>query len=381
MKILLSAGEMSGDLHGSHLIQQLQTLNPEIEFLGLGGDLMQAAGMRVLYHVNQMSIVGITEVIKHLPFLRKVFGHLRGVMAIEKPDLVILIDYPGFNLRFARIAQENGIPVMYYIVPQIWAWGGHRIKKIKKYVDRAAVILPFEAPLLKQAGVEATYVGHPLMDSLNPKYSRDAFFQQHGLSTSNKILGLLPGSRFSEVSRLLPEMLRTAAKLKEKYPELVVLIGKPRNLDQSLYRQQFNRTADFIRILEDETYDIMKYADALLVASGTATLEAALFETPLILVYRTSSLTYFIGKNLIQIDKIGLPNIIAGEEIIPEFIQDEFKAERILPVLEEYLTNAEKNREKRAALSRIKRKMQSTGAAKNAAKIAMEMINSKRGSE
>jgi lipid-A-disaccharide synthase len=377
VKILLSAGEASGDLHGSHLIQQIKILRPGIEFLGLGGDLMQASGMRVLYHINQMSIIGLTEVFKNLSFLRSVFRHLREVLVREKPDLVILIDYPGFNLRLAKIAHELTIPVMYFIIPQIWAWGGRRIRKIARYVDRAAVILPFEEPLLKKAGVNVTYVGHPLIDSLKPQFSQNEFLQRHELTPPNKILGLLPGSRFSEVTRLLPEMLATARKLKAKIPELVVFVGKSANLDLRLYQQLLNGTTEWVRILEGETYDIMKHADALLVASGTATLEAALLGTPLILVYRTSALTYFVARKLIKIGFIGLPNIIAGQSIIPEFIQHQFTAARVVPVLETLLMNSVQNLAKRAALAQIREKLEGTGATKNAAKIALEMLTPK----
>lgn len=379
MKILLSAGEASGDLHGSHLIQQIKLLQPETEFLGLGGDLMQTAGMRILYHVNQMSIIGLTEVIKNLSFLRAVFRHLREVMVREKPNLVILIDYPGFNLRLAEMAHRLGIPVMYFIIPQVWAWGGRRIRKIARFVDRAAVILPFEESLLNAAGVNARYVGHPLMDSLAPKFSRTEFLTRHQVTPHQKILGLLPGSRISEVTRLLPEMLAVAQKLKAKYSDLVIFVGKAGNLDWEVY-QPLVSGLDFVRIVDGETYDVMQHADALIVASGTATLEAALLGTPLILVYRTSSLTYFVARRVIKIKYLGLPNIIAGKSVVPEFIQHEFTAARVLPVLEEFLFNPAQNQARRAALSEIRGKLQGGGAARNAAKIALEMLDTRRSS-
>lgn len=377
MKILLCAGEASGDLHGSHLIQQIKLLRPETEFSGLGGDLMQASGMRLLYHVNQMSIIGLTEVIKNLSFLRAVFRHLREVLLRERPNLVILIDYPGFNLRLAEMAHRLGIPVMYFIIPQVWAWGGRRIHKIARFVDRAAVILPFEESLLQAAGVNAEYVGHPLLDSLAPKFSRAEFLTRHQVTPGQKILGLLPGSRISEVTRLLPEMLVTARILKNKYPDLAIFIGKAGNLDWDLYRPLV-ADSDFVKIVDGETYDIMQHSDALIVASGTATLEAALLGTPLILVYRTSSLTYFIARRVIKIKYLGLPNIIAGKSVVPEFIQHKFTAARVLPVLEDFLFNPEQNQARRAALAEIRSKLQGGGAAKNAAIIALEMLNTRR---
>lgn len=374
MKIFVSAGEVSGDLHGSHLLQQIKLNAPETELLGVGGNLMQAAGMKLLYHINQMSIVGMTEVIRHIPFLREVFRNLKEVLQQQKPDLLILIDYPGFNLRLAKIACELGIPVMYYIIPQIWAWGFHRIKKIAQLVERAAVIFPFEEALLRDAGIHAQFVGHPLLDNIRTQFSKSEFLFNSELKPNTKILGLLPGSRQAEIKSLLPEMIRTVKILKKQEPGLQVVIGQADNLPVSLFEPFLNGDAT-VKLVPGASYEIMKYSDALLCASGTVTLEAALFDTPMVIGYRTSNITFFLAKILVKIQNIGLPNIIAGKLVAPEFIQHRFKAEFIAPVLEKLLFDDAAAEAQRRELVTIRKKMGKPGAAQAAANMALEMIS------
>ncbi len=371
---MLSAGEVSGDLHASHLMHEIKILLPEAKFVGIGGDRMESAGLESIYHIRQMGIVGFFEVIKQLPFIRSVFRNLESFFQKSPPDLLILIDYPGFNLRLARLAKKYQIPVLYYIAPQIWAWGYWRVEKLVKYVDRAAVIFPFEERILNQAGVDAIYVGHPLLDFLKPDSNRDEFFQKFNLSSENKILGLLPGSRISEIQRLLPEMLLIAQKLQEKYPTLQLLIAGAESVDQQVYRAILERFP-VAQLLNRATYDIMNYADTLLIASGTATLEAALFGTPMAIVYRTSKLTYWLAKFVARVQCIGLPNILAEKIIVPEFIQNHFKAENVIPILEELLFNPRVNADQRKELAIVQRRVGEKGAATRAAKLAMSLIH------
>lgn len=370
---MLSAGEVSGDLHGSYLIKAINQRLPETKFFGIGGNRMQQQGMELLYHINQMNIIGFIEVIKHIPFLRRTFSRLQKELSRRRPDLIILIDYPGFNLRLAKIAFTLGIPVMYYIIPQIWAWGAGRIKKMVQYVDQAAVILPFEAPMLTSAGMKAEFVGHPLLDFLKTRFSREDFFRQVNLNPDRKVLGLLPGSRLSEIHRLLPDMLKTARKIRQNHPDLQVIIGQTSNLEQSVYTPYLRQNPDFIWV-RNLTYDVMCHADALLIASGTATLEAALFDTPMAIVYRTSCTTYFIARLLTQVQHIGLPNIIAGKEIVPEFIQNKFQTKIVSQYLEQVLYDAMQNQQAQQKLSTLKKKMGSPGAAPKAASIACALI-------
>jgi lipid-A-disaccharide synthase len=372
-KIMLSAGEVSGDLHASHLMTAIKQLLPEIEFIGIGGDRMQSIGMELSYHIRQMGIVGFSEVIKQLPFIRSVFRNLEGQFKQSPPDLLILIDYPGFNLRLAKLAKKYQIPVMYYIAPQIWAWGYWRVEKLVQYVDLAAVIFPFEERILNQAGVKATYVGHPLLDFLMPNSSRDDFFQNHAIHPENKILGLLPGSRISEIHRLLPEMLLTAQKLKEKYPALQVLIAGAESVDSGVYEAILQKFRG-VQLLKHSTYDLMNYADALLIASGTATLEAALFGTPMAIAYRTSRLTYWLAKFVARVQCIGLPNILAEKIIVPEFIQHRFNAENVFNVLEELLFNPVANAAQRKELAIIRQRIGEKGAAARTAQLAVNLL-------
>lgn len=370
---MFSAGEVSGDLHASHLMVEIKNILPEATFVGIGGDRMQAAGLEFIYHIRQMGIVGFSEVIKQLPFIRSIFRHLEAVFQKSPPDLLILIDYPGFNLRLAKLAKKYQIPVMYYIAPQVWAWGYWRVEKLVKYVDKAAVIFPFEERILNQAGVNAAYVGHPLLDFLKPDSNRNDFLQKFHLSGENKILGLLPGSRISEINRLLPEMLLTAKRLSDKYPDLQVLIGGAESVDPGVY-QTILTQFPAARLLFNKTYNIMNYADALLIASGTATLEAALFGTPMVIVYKTSRLTYWLAKFVARVQCIGLPNILAEKIIVPEFVQNKFKAANVFGVLEELLYNPSANAAQRRELAIVQQCIGEKGAAKRAARFAVDLI-------
>lgn len=371
---MISAGEASGDLHGSNLIRELKKLDPHARIFGIGGDKMQAAGMELLYHINTMSIVGITEIARQLPFIRRVFKHLRNELITRKPQLLILIDYPGFNLHLAKIANSLGITVLYYILPQVWAWGQGRIKKIARLVKQAIVILPFEKEIFTHAGIKTEFVGHPLLDALKVEMSKKSFFQNLSLSVKEKTIGLLPGSRVSEVKKLLPTMLAAIEALRQRIPNIQVLISMAPTVDSSAFNEAF-KIYPGTKFVHGQAYEIMKHSDLLIVASGTATLEASFFGTPMVIVYKVSHMTYLIGKILIKIKDIGLVNIIAGSRIVPEFVQNDFVVEKMLPVMESLLTNQEKIETMRAKLCEIKHQMGMPGAAKRAARIAMNLIS------
>ncbi|MCI0514967.1 lipid-A-disaccharide synthase [candidate division KSB1 bacterium] len=372
-RIFISTGEVSGDLYGGHLVAELKQFLPTAHFYGIGGDHLLEQGVELFYHVRQMGIVGVLEVVRHIPFIRRVFRHLRTIFEARRPDLLIVIDYPGFNLRLAAMAKTMGIPVIYYITPQIWAWGFNRIKKIRAVIDQAIVILPFEAAIFQGAGVPATFVGHPLLDFLKPRLTRAEFFEQYHLQPEKKLLGLLPGSRFSEVTRLLPEMVKTVNYLRLQLPELQVVVARVGNIPLSVY-QSIPGDAPAIQLLEQSNYDIMRSADALIIASGTATLEAALLGTPMVLVYRTSRITYWLGRAFVKIKWLGLPNIIAGAEIIPEFIQQNCRAEKLSPVLAQLLLNSTANQHQREKLQQIQAQMGAPGATRRAAQLVVELI-------
>ena len=373
-KIMIIAGEASGDLHGSGLVRELKTLQPEAKILGIGGDKMQEQGMHLLYHIQDMSVLGFWDVIKQFRFFRSVYKNLASAFDREKPDLLILIDYPGLNLKLAKAAHQRGIPVLYYIAPQVWAWGAGRIKKLAKIVDKMAVIIPFEEKMYRAAGIDATFVGHPLLEVIQPKLDKESFFKKLNIDPDRKTIGLLPGSRNLEVKRLLPEMLATIRSIQKQHPDVQPVIGKASTVELDLYQQIIGCNEHF-SLIEDHTYDVMKYSDILIVASGTATLESALMETPLIIVYKVDPLSYFLGKQLIKIDSIGLVNVIAEQKIVPEFIQQEFKRENLVPVVQDLLSNEESRSRMINNLKLIRQKLGEPGASKRAAEIALSMIH------
>ena len=295
------------------------------------------------------------------------------VFKTRRPDLLILIDYPGFNLRLARLAKKYDIPVVYYICPQVWAWGHKRVHKIARYVDKALVIFPFEESIINTAGGNAFYVGHPLLDFLKLRFSKKEFQEHFEVLENQPVIGLIPGSRIAEVTGLLPEMLRTASQLRKRQPALRIVVARAESVPQHYYDEILAGCANCV-VEAGLTYDIMKHSDVLIVASGTATLEAALFVTPLVICYRTSPITYAIAKRIAQVDFIGLPNIIAGREVAPEFIQDAVQAERMAPILMQYLTDDTINHQVRGNLQALREKMGEPGAAGRAADHVLELL-------
>ncbi|MBN2011357.1 lipid-A-disaccharide synthase [candidate division KSB1 bacterium] len=368
-KIMLISGEASGDMHAAGLVRELKKLRSDIDIFGIGGDQLQEQGMDLVYHIRQMSVLGFGDVIKQFAFFRRVFKHIVSLMNEQKPDMIILIDYPGLNLKLAKQAKKRGIPVFFYIAPQVWAWGANRIPKMAKLIDRLGVIIPFEEPLFKRAGLQTEYVGHPLMEHLDVSISKNEFFKQHNLNSLQKIVGLLPGSRVTEVRRLLPEMMNTVTELKD----VQVIISKARTVDIGIY-QEILGEKHLGTLIENQTPEIMEYSDALLVASGTATLESALHETPLIVVYRVDPLSYWIGKRLVKIENIGLVNVIAGKRIVPEFIQNDFQAENVRPLLTELLLNDDVRQRITQDLRKVKEQLGAKCASENAARIAQSML-------
>lgn len=373
-KIMIIAGEASGDLHGSGLVRELIKNQNDLKIFGIGGDKMSNQGMELLYHINEMSVIGFWDVIKQFRFFRGVYKKLVQIMDTEKPSVLVLIDYPGLNLKLAKAAHEKGIPVLYYIAPQVWAWGAGRIKKIAKIVTRMAVIIPFEEKMYRDAGIDATFVGHPLLEVIKPRLSKKDFFKKVNLNPNKLTIGLLPGSRTLEVKRLLPEMIATIKALIKQNPDIQSIIGSTDTVESGLYDQIVNSNSN-IQFVEGFTYEIMKHCDLLIVASGTATLESALFETPLIIVYKVDPLSYFLGKLLVKIDFIGLVNVIAEKKIVPEFIQNDFKKENIIPAIDSLLFDKTIRKQTIQDLKQIKEKLGKSGASNRTAEMVIKMID------
>lgn len=378
-RIMIVAGEASGDMHGGNLVGAMRRLDPDLSFYGVGGARMKAAGVALIADAADMAVVGLTEVVVKLLSLIRIMHRLKTSLTTERPDLVILIDYPDFNISLARAARKAGIPVLYYISPQVWAWRKGRIATLRQCVDRMAVILPFEEQFYRDAGMDVTFVGHPLLDEVKRKYSRKEALNRFGLKDEAVTVGLLPGSRRSEVERLLPEMCRACRILEAKLSPLQFVLPLAGTLDIDLVRNILRQFPLHVNIIRDEIYDVIAVSDAAIVASGTATLETALLEIPMVVVYKVSALSYAVGRRVIHVDHISLANLIAGRTVVPELIQGEANPERIAAEVRTLLVHREKSNEMRAALAEVRGKLGMPGASQRTAQIAREMLEKRAG--
>ncbi len=369
-RLLIVAGDPSGDLHGSEVVAELRRRNPGLDIYGIGGDRMKAAGMDLVVNLNDLSFMGFVEVVKHLPLIREVEKKLAGLLDTRTPDLVMLIDYPGFNLRFAKCVKRRNIPVVYYIAPQVWAWGRHRLARIKALIDRMFVIFPFEKELYEKERIPVEFVGHPLLDIMNVRLTREDFFRHEGFDPSGKLLGLIPGSRGQEIHRMLPVMLESARILKDEF-NVQIAVSRAPNLGPEIFRPYLNGL-DNVRLVDGGTYELMKYSEAAIVTSGTATLETACFETPMVVVYKASAISYLIGRMLVSVDSIGLVNIVAGRKIVPELIQSGANAAAIAGQVRRYFAEPAYSAEVRKNLAGVRSRLGTPGAA---SRVAERLIN------
>ncbi|MHC5040318.1 MAG: lipid-A-disaccharide synthase, partial [Planctomycetota bacterium] len=318
-RIYVSAGEPSGDRHGGLFVRAVKNLCPDASFFGLGGPEMEREGVRLLAGVDRLAIMGFTEVLKHLPFLWFLKRRILREMNAALPDLAVFIDYPGYNLNIAREAKALGIPVLYYISPQIWAWKEHRKHKIARRVDRMALILPFEAPYYEGTGLSVQFVGHPSLEETKVTLSREAFRKAHDLDPGAPLLGLFPGSRKMEVKHMLPTFLRVVEILRSAIPRFqaaLSLVGA-----NPPWADRLKRTHPEVRIVAEDRYNLASHADALLTKSGTSNVEAAILGTPLVVMYRGPHLSTFLARRFHRLPFISLVNIIAGRAVVPDFIQ------------------------------------------------------------
>jgi lipid-A-disaccharide synthase len=365
-QILIVTGEASGDLHGANLASALRRLRPDAEILGVGGSKMRAAGVKLVQGIDRldaMGLVGLAQLRAAVRTYRTLARFLR-----EQPfDAVVFIDNPGLNLRLARVARKAGHRIVYYIAPQIWAWHGSRIKLIAKVVDHVLVILPFEVELYRRAGIRCDFVGHPLLDAVAPSYDRAELRKRFGVEGASRVIGLLPGSREWEVRSLLPVMLEAAARLSREDPRIQFLVAQASSISADLIGELSAGAKVNVKIVHDQASEVMAASDLLLVASGTATLQAAVIGTPMVLVYRTSWLTYRIARAVIQVPWIGLVNIVAGRSIAPELIQQDATPERLADEALRFLRDERIDRDTRAALRAVRDQLGEPGASRRAA--------------
>ena len=351
-------------------MQAFRALRPDVRFFGIGGELMRAEGAELLFDTQQTAIMGFVEVVKHYPFLREMFDTCERAFAARRPDAVLLIDYPGFNLRFAAKVKAAGGRVLYYISPQVWAWGKNRARKMRGLVDHLACVFPFEEPLFTGLGVPTTFVGHPLAEIL-AHTDRHQFLSSLGISDDQKVLGLFPGSRVQEIHRLLPTMLAGAEMLRTR-TGCAVAIGAAR-LPGGIYAP-YLRGHEHIHLVRGATHALMEHSHAAIVASGTATVETAWYGTPMVVVYRASWLNYQIGRRLVNVENIGMVNILAGRRIVPELLQDELRADYILEFALPYFADAARRAATIQELRRVRAMLGGPGASQRTAEILDRML-------
>jgi len=367
-RILISAGEASGDRLGAGLALALRRMRPDVELVGMGGSQMASAGVRLVQDSSEVAVVGILEVLSHLPAIRRAMGRLEQCLEQERPDLFVPIDFPDFNLRLAARAGRAGVGVVYFVSPQVWAWRRGRVRRIRELVRRMMVLFPFETRVYEEAGVPVTFVGHPVAESVAEPRSRDELCRAAGLDPSRPVVALVPGSRRSEVSRLLPPMLAAAARVRERHPDVQWLIPVAPGLPRALLEEgvRSSRLPD-VSFHEGDFPEILTVCAAGAVASGTASLEAAVAGLPMVVVYRVNLVSYLVGRMLVQVDDIALPNLVAGRRVVPELIQGDCTGDRIAGELLRYLDQPEEAARVRDELSGIRERLGGPGVFDRAA--------------
>jgi lipid-A-disaccharide synthase len=367
-RLLISCGEPSGEFYAAELVAELRRRSPALEAFGLGGDRLAAEDVRLLAHLRDLAVVGLVEVLSHLRRLKRLFDSVVAEAARVRPDVAVLIDYPDFNLRLARELKKLGIPVVYYVSPQLWAWRRGRIKDVKRDVAKMLAIFPFEEKIYQDAGVPVSFVGHPLIDHVKPPADRSAVAARLGLAPDRPVIALLPGSRNKEVAFNLPPMLGAVALLRERRPDLQFVLAAAPHLRARAFE---DAAAAGVTVLEGVSRDVLSAARVAIVASGTATVETGLTLTPMVVVYRLSALTYALGKPLVSVANYAMVNLIAGRVVVPELIQTDFTPERVseetLKILDDGPARARMLRD----LEEVRSKLGKGGATSNVADEVM----------
>ena len=375
---MISAGEASGDLHAANLVKALHQLDKGIYVKAMGGEQLRAAGADVIVDCSDIAVVGLWEVLVSYRKIKGVLNKLAQELKDNPPDLLILVDYQEFNFRLAKFAKQYGIKVLFYISPQVWAWRPHRVHKMGELVDMMAVLFPFEEKFYKTANVPVSFVGHPLVDEAKAHKTIDESFKQYGLNPEQTVVGLFPGSRKGEVSRVLPIQLETAVLLKDKHQYLQFILPIASTLNHSDVEPLINQYPDLnIHVVKDRAYDVMQVCNAIITASGTATLEIALMGIPSAISYRISPLSYFILKRMVTIDNIGLVNIVAEKNIVKEFIQYDAKPKAIATEIDNILCDENYRNNMIADLNKVKAKLGKEGGSNNIAQLAYNMLQDK----
>ena len=372
-RFLLSCGEPSGDLYAGALTRELRSLAPGTTIAGLGGPQLAAAGGHLIEDYRGLAVTGLTEALGKLPTYRKTLARLVASARQERPDALIVIDFPDFNLRLAERVKKLRIPVVYYISPQIWAWRPGRLKTIRALADRVLVIFPFEEQIYRDAGVPVEFVGHPLVDLAKPSAAREVFLPSVGLSPDAPTVAVLPGSRPNEVRRILPDLILAAGRIRSRVARAQFVIARAPSLDDELFTVVECRGPSPAAIVEEDTDAVLASADVALPASGTATVQAALHGTPMVVVYRVSALTYRLGRRFVKLDTFAMVNLIAGQRIVPELIQDAFTPEAVADEAVSMLTDSARVERVREGLARVRARLGGPGASRRAAEAILKV--------
>ena len=372
--ILIVAGEPSGDLHASNLVKDLKALKADLEFFGLGGASCKSAGVEIDFDISKLAVVALVDVLKNIFTIGKVFKGLLKKVDSKKPDLAILVDYPGFNLRLARELSKRNIPVIYYVSPQVWAWGANRIGIIKKYVTKILVFFKFEEDLYKKNGINVEFVGNPLLETVKTTLHKDEILKKHGLSKDRPVIALLPGSRTTEVKTLLGIMAGASGIIAKELKAAQFVVTKYKNLPGALYEEALKGSPVNIKIIDADAYNILSVSDFAIVASGTATLETAIIGTPFVLMYKVGIVNYIAYKIVAKIKVLGLVNVIAGRIIVPEFLQYNATAEKIARESLEIMRDGSKRSAMISELGRVKSSLGAPGASQRAARAILPYL-------
>ncbi len=372
-KVMICAGEASGDLHGASVANELKILDPQIELLGMGGSHMRTAGVDIVYDIADIGVMGFVEILRNLPRFFRLRDYLSQVMDERKPDVILLIDYGGFNMALASVAKKKNIPVVYYICPKAWVWGKWRAKAIAGWVNKIAAIFPFEAEIYRQAGASVEFVGHPLLDIVHPSMDRAEAYRYFGADPQRPLLLLLPGSRYQEVESLLDLMLASARKVQEQIPDCQFFLPVAPTIPLARIESVVNASGVPVVFTRNSTYNLMQIADCAIAASGTVTLEAALMELPSVIVYRVKTATYWLIRLVANVSHVGLPNIVSGRRILPELIQDEATSANVSQAALRLLQDPAVRQQARSDIRQVRINLGQPGAVLRVAKIVLDV--------
>ncbi len=371
-RVLVLAGEASGEMHAAALVKEISAIEPGISFVGIGGSEMEGAGVELLGRCDEIGVVGGVEGLGSLPAVLKTYKRVKRLLAAKDVDLFIPVDYPGMNLRLSCFAKKHNLPVCYYISPQVWAWRRGRVKTISRCVDRMLTILPFEEDLYREAGVDAHYVGHPILSRVKPRLSREAFREKHGISQDATLFLLMPGSRSKEVSYNLPVMLMAAGIIQKRVPDALFALALAPTLKLTHVGPYLSRPyVPPVRVIQEDTYSLIGSSDAAIVASGTATLEVALLGVPMVVVYRVHPSTYRIGKRLVKVRWLSLVNNVLRREAVVEYLQDAATPSAVAEGLLREIKDSEKAKERAEELKQV---LSPPAKARSAAELVIEML-------